>query len=320
MKKFDKTIVTGALGRAKLTVEKHSPEILLAAGIAGVVTSAVLACKATTKLDAVLENAKFEIDAVHAAKERGEVTITDQETGEVVTEEYTDHDHKRDLAVVYLRAGVEFGKLYGPSILLGATSIACILASNNIIHKRNIALAAAYNVVDTGFKEYRNRVVDRFGEELDRELRYDIKAEQIEETVVNEKGKEKKVKKTVQYIADPNIYSPYARIFNEDCAGWDRDPAYSLTFLKQQENFANDKLRSRGHLFLNEVYDMLGIPRCAIGQEIGWLYDPKDDKLQNFVDFGIFDIYNKAKQDFVNGFEKVIVLDFNVDGPIKNMI
>lgn len=320
MKKFDKTIVTGALGRAKLTVKKHSPEILLAAGVVGVVTSAVMACKATTKLDAVLENAKFEIEAVHAAKERGEVTFTDGETGELITEEYTEQDHKKDLAVVYLRSGMAFGKLYGPSILLGATSIACILASNNIIHKRNVALAAAYNVVDTGFKEYRNRVVDRFGEELDRELRYDVKAEQIEETVVNEKGKEKKVKKTIQYVADPNIYSPYARIFNRDCAGWDEDPAFSLTFLKQQENWANDKLRSQKHLFLNEVYDMLGIPRCKIGQEIGWVYDPRNDKLQNFVDFGIFDIYNKAKQDFVNGFEKVIILDFNVDGPVYELI
>ena len=174
-------------------------------------------------------------------------------------------------------------------------------------------------LISKGFKEYRGRVVERFGEELDKELKYNIKAKKVEETVVDKNGKEKTVEKTVN-VADPNLYSEYARFFDDGCNGWTKDSEYNLFFLKQQQAWANDILKERGHLFLNEVYDMLGIPRTKAGQVVGWIYDEKNPVGDNFVDFGIYD-YNRPKcRDFVNGYERTILLDFNVDGNIWDLM
>ena len=303
--------LTRSLNKVGFQLKKHSPEILVVAGVAGVVTSAVMACKATTKLSGIVEKAKNDIDAIHDFAEHPE-NVPEGET-------YTEEDSKKDLAIVYAQTGIQLIKLYGPAVALGALSITGILASNNILRKRNIALAAAYATVDTSFKEYRNRVIDRFGKELDRELKYNIKAKEIEETVVDDKGKEKTVKKTVE-VADPNTYSDYARFFDDGCIGWDKDAEYNLMFLKQQQNYANEMLKSKGHLFLNEVYDMLGIPRTKAGQVVGWIYDEKNPVGDNFVDFGLYDMHREAVRDFVNGYERTILLDFNVDGNIWELM
>ena len=291
-------------------VKKHSPEILIAAGVVGTVASAVMACKATLKVNEVKDNFKHDVDKIHVAVEKGKT-----ETGEA----YSKEDSKKDLTIVYTQTGMKFAKLYGPSILLGAMSLGCILTSHRIIRKRNIALAAAYATVDSSFKDYRKRVVDRFGKELDRELKYNIKAQEVEEKVVNEKGEETTVTKTVN-VVDPNLYSDYARFFDDGCAGWEKDPEYNLMFLKRQQAHANDLLKARGHLFLNEVYDMLGIPRSQAGQIVGWVYDEKNPVGDNFVDFGIYDLHNDDVRRFVNGKERVILLDFNVDGNVWELM
>ena len=199
-------------------------------------------------------------------------------------------------------------------------SITSILVGHNILRKRNLALAAAYTAIDTSFKAYRGRVVERFGKELDKELRYNIKAKEVEETVIDEKtGKEKVVKKTIA-VVDPNEYSDYARFFDDGCNGWSKDPEFNLMFLKQQQSYANDLLKTRGHLFLNEVYDLLGIQRTKAGNIVGWIYDEKNPVGDNFVDFGIYDINRPKNRDFVNGYERTIILDFNVDGDILSLM
>ena len=301
---------TKTFHRVGFQIKKHSPEILLVTGITGVVTSAVMACKATTKVDAIIEESKKSIDMIHEGMEAGNICDV----------EYTEEDGKKDLAIVYIQTGVKFAKLYGPSVLLGLTSIGCILASNNIIHKRNVALSAAYTAIDRSFKGYRSRVIERFGENMDRELRYNIKTQEVKETVVDEEtGKKKTVKSTVS-VVDPNTYSDYARFFDEYCAGWTKDAEYNLMFLRQQQNYANELLKARGHLFLNEVYDMLGIDRTKAGNIVGWVYDEKHPVGDNFVDFGIYVLDNEKARDFVNGRERSILLDFNVDGDILSLM
>lgn len=301
---------TKTFHRVGFQIKKHSPEILLVTGITGVVTSAVMACKATTKVDAIIEESKKSIDMIHEGMEAGSICDV----------KYTEEDGKKDLAIVYIQTGVKFAKLYGPSVLLGLTSIGCILASNNIIHKRNVALSAAYTAIDRSFKGYRSRVIERFGESMDRELRYNIKTQEVKETVVDEEtGKKKTVKSTVS-VVDPNTYSDYARFFDEYCAGWTKDAEYNLMFLRQQQNYANELLKSRGHLFLNEVYDMLGIDRTKAGNIVGWIYDEKHPIGDNFVDFGIYVLDNEKARDFVNGRERSILLDFNVDGDILSLM
>lgn len=303
--------VTRSLHRVGFKFKKHSPEILVGAGIVGVVGSAVMACKATTKLDEVLTEPKEKIEKIHELMEKPDMVPEGKE--------YTEEDGKKDLTIMYTQTAVKVAKLYAPAVILGTVSIAAILGGHHILRKRNLALAAAYATIDKGFKEYRGRVIERFGEELDKELKYNIKAKEIEETVVNEDGSETTVKKTVN-VADPNAISDYARFFDDGCNGWTKDPEFNLMFLKDQQRYANDLLKTRGHLFLNEVYDMLGIPRCEAGQIVGWIYDEKHPVGDNFVDFGIYDLHNEKKRDFVNGYERTILLDFNVDGNILEMI
>ena len=302
--------VSRSINRIGFKLKKHSPEILAATGTIGVVTSAVMACKATTKLGAILEKTKTDMEVIRTAMEHPEY---------LEPEKYTEDDGKNDIRILYAKTGLNIIKLYAPSVILGGLSITAMLTSNNILRKRNIALAAAYTAVDKGFKEYRSRVVERFGEEMDRELRYNLKSKEIEETVVDEKGKEKTVKKTVN-VVDPSTYSVYARFYDDGCNGWTKNPEDNLYFLKCQENYANDLLKTRGHLFLNEVYDMLGIPRTQAGQIVGWVYDEKNPVGDNFVDFGILDLYDEKKREFVNGYERTILLDFNVDGEIFKIL
>lgn len=297
--------------RVGFKLKKHSPEILAVTGVVGTVASAVLACKATTKLNDILEESKENIDKIHEC-------TNDPEFREL--HNYTEEDGKKDLAITYVQTGVKLAKLYAPAVILGTLSITAMLTSNNILRKRNVALAAAYTAIDTSFKEYRGRVVERFGKDMDRELRYNIKAREIEETVVDEKtGKENKVKKTVD-VVDPNVYSEYARFFEDGCNGWEKDSEYNLMFLRKQQDYANEVLQAKGHLFLNEVYDMLGIPRTKAGQCVGWVYDEKHPVGDNFVDFGIYDAYKEGCRNFVNGYERTILLDFNVDGNILDLI
>lgn len=286
-------------------LKKHSPEILIVAGVVGTVVSAIMACKATTKVNDILGNSKITVDSIHNCQ-----------SDESIAEDYTPEDAKKDLAIVYIQTGVKLATLYAPAVALGVLSLGSILASNNLLRQRNVALAAAYATVDKGFKEYRNRVVERFGEEIDRELKYNIKAKKFEETIVDaETGKEKKVKTTIN-VADPNTYSDYARFFDEGSRNWEKNSEYNLVFLRAQKQYANDLLRSKGHLFLNEVYDMLDIPRTKAGQAVGWVYDSKKPIGDNYVDFGIYETNREKTRDFVNGYERVILLDFNVDGDI----
>ena len=307
--------ITRTLNKAAFKFKKHSPEILVVAGVVGVVGSTVMACKATTKVNDILDDTKDQLDKIHEAGER-------LENGETLMlkdgEEYTVDQNKKDLTIVYAQTALKFAKLYAPSVIIGGLSITAILTGHNITRKRNIALAAAYTAVDKSFKEYRGRVVERFGEALDKELKYGIKSKEVDEVVTNEDGTESVVKKTVDVVdaTNPMNVSEYARFFDDGCAGWTKDPEYNLMFLRDQQRYANDLLKSKGHLFLNEVYDLLGIPRTKAGQIVGWIYDEKHPNGDNFVDFGIYDTNKTANRDFVNGYERTILLDFNVDGNI----
>jgi hypothetical protein len=318
-----RNVITRKTGRGLLITKKYSPEILLITGIVGIGVSTVLACRATLKADEVLEDAKSKLDRVHRAKEM--IDKVDEDKDMV---KYTEDDYKKDLAVTYIQTGWNFVKLYGPSVTLGAASIACILVSHGIMKKRNLALVAAYKAVEGSFAEYRKRVIEEFGQKKDWMLRNGIKEEVVDAIEVDENGKKKKVKKTVE-VQDPNGISMYAKYFDENNINWSDVPEYNLTFLKCQQQFANDLLHSRGHIFLNEIYDMLAIQRTPAGSQVGWV----DGNGDSFVDFGIYndsvtgyvndhvnDTIAEQRRDFVNGHKNSILLDFNVDGVIYDMI
>lgn len=295
-----------------LILKKNSPKILMGVGIAGSVVSTVLACKATLKVKNILDEKNETVEQIHNCVEDETVN-------------YTEEDKKKDLTILYAQTGVKLAKLYLPSIALGALSIASIVSGYKILNKRNVALAAAYTVVDKGFKNYRKNVVERFGEEVDRELRHNIKAKQIEEKYIDKDGNEKTRKKKVYEITEDKKpgegISEYAKFFDEwNTDEHSKDPEYNLMFLRKQQDYANEVLKHQGYLFLNEVYDMLGIPRTQAGQVVGWIYDENNPTGDNYVDFGIYDLHDQQKRDFVNGLERNILLDFNVDGVIYDKI
>lgn len=308
--------IPGALQKkismAGLKLKKYSPEILLIGGIVGVVATVVLACRATTKVGEALSEVAETSEKINDALAAGVIRqASDQEK----EEKYTEDDAKQDMTIAYVHTAVRFAKLYGPAALLGAVSISSIVLSHNIMNKRNQAVSATLAAVTASYSGYRKRVAERFGDDVERELKYGIKARKFEETVTDEKGKEKKVKSAVD-VADPNVEDPYLLWFDDVTRHYEPNHDYKMMFLKQAQNHANDKLRAQGYLFLSDVYDMLDIERTKMSQCVGWVYRPEDDSRDNYVDFGIQEL-NKVSGDT---YEPSISLYFNVDGNILDMI
>ena len=277
-------------------MQKCSSEILMAAGITGIVVGTVMACRATRKLDNVIDEQHEEKIYVEDLYSEGEI------------------DHKgyqKNLAKVYGMTALKVVKLYAPAVTMEVAAIGCILGSHGIMKKRNVALMAAYKAVEQSFNDYRQRVIEEFGEEKDYDLKHGIQHEKVK---VDEDGQ--KVTKTLN-TADPNTISQYARFFDAASKEWQGIPEYDLMFLKSQQNYMNDLLHARGHVFLNEVYDALGLERSRAGAVVGWIMTKDGD---NFVDFGIFDGDRPRTRAFVNGTEENILLDFNVDGVIYDLI
>lgn len=298
---------TRLLSSAQYQVKKHSPEILMVAGIAGTVVGTVLACKATTKVSEIIEEKNKAVYDVHTCLEDKEI-------------EYTEEDSKKDLTIIYAQTGVKLFKLYAPAIGIMALSFASIIAGHKVLKKRNVAIAAAYAAIDKGFKQYRKNVIEEFGEGVDQQMRFGLKSKEVKK-----KGKDGKTVKETEYYIDPegnpldNI-SEYARFFDAASENFAKDPEYNMMFLRRQQDYANEMLKARGHLFLNEVYDLLDIPRSKAGQVVGWVYDKNGNtKGDNYVDFGLYR-NDQGTRRFVNGLEYNILLDFNVDGVIYDLI
>lgn len=304
--------VSRTLNRAMLSGKKHSPEILIVAGVIGTITSTVLACKATTKAGDILDTAKEHIDDIHKVADN-------QEEYDVV---YTEEDMKKDLTIVYAQTGVQLIKLYAPSVIMGTLSVTAILSSHRILTKRNAALVTAYSALDKTFKDYRGRLIDRYGKDVDHQLRYNIKAKEIEETVVNEDGSESTVKKEVNVVDDKSVIgSQYSFFFDETCRGYTKDPEYNKQLLTKMQNYWNDQLQIKGHVYLNDVLRSLGIDETRAGQVVGWVYDKNGTSAgDNYIDFGMFNVYREANRRFVNGYESSVLLNFNVDGVIYDLV
>ena len=298
---------TRLLSSTQYKVKKHSPEILMVAGIAGTIVGTVLACKATTKVSEIIEEKNKNIEDVHTCLEEK-------------PKEYTEEDSKKDLTIIYAQTGVKLFKLYAPAIGVMALSFASIIAGHKVLKKRNIAIAAAYAAIDKGFKQYRKNVIEEFGEGVDQQMRFGLKSKEIKK-----KDKDGKTVKETEYYIDPegnpldNI-SEYARFFDASSENFAKDPEYNMMFLRRQQDYANEMLKARGHLFLNEVYDLLDIPRSKAGQVVGWVYDKNGNtKGDNYVDFGLYR-NDQGTRRFVNGLDYNILLDFNVDGVIYDLI
>jgi hypothetical protein len=305
--KFLPDAIGRKIGEQGLLASEHAPKALFVGGVVGMVGSTVLACRATLKLEGVLD----EIETNKHTAEDAKMTIDNAGGSLPSGTTYTDKEYKRDLYIISVRGVGKIAKLYAPAVVLGGVSIFALTKSHNILQSRNLALTAAYAAVDGAFNRYRERVVDRFGQEVDDELRYD--SEQIDE-IDEETGE---LSSRVVITDAPG--SAYFRFYDEvSSKNWSKDPEINMLFLRTVQNWANERLQWRGHVFLNEVYDYLGLSHTPAGAIVGWRY--KKGSGDDYIDFGIWNGERETVKDFFNGREGAIGLDFNVDGPIWDKI
>lgn len=303
MKMPDKIVSLGRKAMVKLN--KHSPEILVVSGVVATVAGTVMACKATLHVEEIMNERDDTISNMEMLRDKNLDRPEEEQS-------YTLEMYDQDVRTLKFRTAGKLVRNYAPSAALLALGIGCFLGAYGVLKKRNIALTAAYNALTATFANYRARVVEELGKEKDQEFYYG-KKEKVD--VVDPETGEIVGKDLVNGEAN---MSPYHRFFDESSEYFVRNAEKNLFFLTQQQNWANDKLRQQGCLFLNEVYDMLGFPRTQIGALVGWVYG-KDGKDQ-YVDFGITDASKPGVRDFVNGFENVVMLDFNVDGVIYDLL
>lgn len=299
------TRVLSTIGRA---LKNAAPEIAIVSGTVGLVAAGVVACKETPKAMKIIEEHKEKIAITEKAAEDG-VTMAG--------ETYTAEDEKHDKAIIFRQDGLGLVKTYAPAIIIASLSIFTIFAGGKIFRKRLTAITGAYALLENNFSKYRKAVVDKFGKDTDQELRYGVKKEVIEEKTVDENGNEKtelKEVKTTKYDG----YSDYARFFDESNPNWRKDGRMNMTFILAQQQFANDLLRAKRVLFLNEVYEALGMERSPEGQLVGWIYDPNNPNIDNYVDFGISEIVKDKERlnEVLCDYERSFLLDFNCDGRI----
>lgn len=297
------TTISNATGRAGLQVKKHSPEILMGMGVVSFIGTVILACKATTRAEEVLDRHASEMER---AKEAATVALPED-----------NYDVKKETMIVYSHTAVDMAKLYGPAVAMGTLSMACFLKAYSIVNSRYLGAVAAYNAVSSVFDLYRSRVREELGDQMDRHFRYGTELVEIDTEEDTGNGKKKKVKETVENLNSENIGpSEYAKFFDKSCAEWDPNPQFGLRWLRANETAANDILNSRGHIFLNEVYDMIGLPHTKAGAVVGWVKGQGD----GYVDFGLYNPNNSSARRFINGEDNVVLLDFNVDGIIFDKI
>lgn len=281
--------ITNKVGRIGVQLSKRSPTILFGAGITCVIGSTVLACRATTKVGPALDEFKAEVDLV----KNGEVEAKTSPS-----------DFRKDLTYVYAKNTFAITKLYAPAAFVGIVGIGCLTTSHIQLTRRNNALMVAYTALNTAYENYRARVREEVGAEKELDLYHGATTKQI----LGGDGKNLDVK-----VVEGEKWSPYARFFDEASAHWKDDPELNRMWVKTQQIYLNNLLRARGHVFLNEAYDYLGLERSSAGQVVGWVLNGKGD---NYIDFGMFKAYHQS----IDAREPSILLDFNVDGVVYQLL
>lgn len=283
--KFVPAAVTKVVAPKVFLARKHSPVILFGTGVAGAIGATVLACRATLKLSDVLDEANEKLEKLELAE----------------SESFTPEFKSKAKAAVRVKAGMDIVKLYGPALILGAGSIASLTGSHYIMSKRQAGLMAAYAGLDRMYKEYQDRVRAELGEEKEEHLRHGFTSEKF----VNDEGK--KVSHVKINPSENAIGKWWGRDSSQE---WTNNPQTNFYVLKAKQNYANDLLSHQGHVFLNEVYDLLGLKRTPEGSVLGWRLGG-DGK--NYIDFGIFNEASESVMSFRTGAENSVWLNFNID-------
>lgn len=226
---------------AKLTIAKHSPEILTGIGIAGMVTTTVLAVRATPKALILIEEEKR------------------RQNYELL--ENAMHSHVETCARVEALKPVEVIKVtwkcYLPAAVIGVVSAGCLIGASSVNARRNAALATAYALSETALKDYQEKVVETIGEKKEQAVRDEVAKEQIErdpvsnkEIIVTDKGE------TLCY----DVIS--GRYFKTD-----------IDKVKRAANELSRQMLDEMYVSLNEFYYEIGLNPIKLGDDLGWNID-----------------------------------------------
>ena len=291
----------GKLLKGKMKLKKHSPEILLVAGIVGVIGSAVLACIETTKASEITEEAA---DALEAEKNRP-------------CDEVSEKENAKNIVSIYTKTFFKLAGLYSPSLILGCLSIAGILASHSTMRKRNAELSAACSTLGIALANCRKLVRDTYGEEAEQKIFCGVTEKEVSINYVDPETGEVTEGKEVLSVVEDNGVSPYVFYFERPNPNVEDSLQGNIMWLEQHQEVCNMMLKARASeecpLFLNEVLHLLGFDMIPDGQIVGWRYDPNDPNIDSAVNFRIKVV---KKPDGVGNYKSVIMLDFNVDGDV----
>lgn len=306
--------VTRFFGNAVFALKQHSPEILLVAGIGGAIVGTVMACRATLKVNDILDDAKQEIDEIH---NREIVYVDDTNVTAVST------NTQQELTKAYVKTGWRLVKLYAGPVILMTASLASIVGSTDIYKQRSLNAASAFMAISESMKDMEKRIEEKYGPEEARALKYGIEEKTVQEEITDENGEIKTVEKVEKTINSK--YNPYVRIFKEGCKGWDSDPDMTLSYLKCTRETFSKLLRAHGHIMLNDVLAELGFPTTREGQSLGWYFDPKNPKYQGkrveeLISFGIENVGDGGESNFASGKCPFLILEFDCDGDIVDKV
>lgn len=287
--------LTKTASKVSAAAVRKAPELLTAASAASSIGGVVCGCIATTKVKGVIEEFNCRMNALYDSN----LSATDM---------------KKAMVKIYMNAFAKIGALYAPAVFMETVSIVCLINVNRIHKKRMAAMSAAYAALDAAFKSYRDRVIEKFGEKVDEELRLGLKSEIVEETSTDESGNQITKVDEQTYVDGSN---PFVRLFNEQTTRyWVGEVSSNLTFIRGVERMLNHDLRINKRVFLNEALGALGFPTTQMGQVVGWRLDEANPSGDNYISFGLFNVDGTSTRNASDFKTNNIVIEFNCDGEI----
>ena len=227
----------------KISLSKHSPEILTGRGIAGMITTTVLAVKATPKALTLIEQKKEELN-----KNKFDNKLNNG--GDLRDYEEVSKLKVKDVVKTTW-------KCYIPAAVTATASVACLVGASSVHIKRNAVLATAYQLSETALTEYREKVIETIGEK---------KEEAIREKVDKERMKKNPVSKSEIIVTEKGntlcMDALSGRYFKSD-----------IDKINKAVNKINNRVLHDYSASLNELYNELDIPGIDIGNLLGWNSD-----------------------------------------------
>lgn len=296
--------ITTAFYTGVARISKHAPTILSVTASAGVIATGYLAWKAGTRFEDV-EGRDW--DRRKECLKNADI-IPDEDVPKI----------ERKNRILFILDTV---RTVAPAAIVGAATITMIYFSNSISKKRLAAMGAAYATLQTAFDGYKRTMVEALGKEsVEKILKPKLpNVGKSAEEILSSDNKSDAANVSDAVVNSLKALSPYARIIAEESSTcWDPNEDYTSQNLAAVQLWANRRLERKGHLFLNEVFDQLGLSRTREGAVVGWLKNGEGD---NYVSFGDFDasIYRVPSDDYTR-VDSNFIVDFNVDGVIWDRI